>query len=570
MNATKVFIILILLNLSANSLYAQTTKDDPSLLALYNRSIKAIRMPSFLPTVDSLLQEARSKKDIKFEGYALSSITTYYSLMNDSAKFIDAFNKEFDFYLAHNETSKAWGSSNKISLFFINHRNNLPEALRQAYRLLDKATQLNDLTGKGYSYYNIARCFRAQKEYDNALQFYRQAHEIGKQIKNPTLEIKSGLGVTYILRVQESYTSADSVCISIPPYIEKWEQNKGFHNPLFRGLQLIEQTYIDIFLNRKEAAAQHLRQAEIESALAEQANETGMKSDITQLQAAYAAKYGRYDEAEKGLLTLIGIRRELDDKRIAIYYKQLADLYEEHDEKDKAIEAYKLYIASNDSIRLEESAQALNRLRTQYEVKELKMQNQLDEQRIRTTRLRFIFALCGCFLLLILLGILFIHYRIIRRKNEALYRQIVERQEMERNKKETKQIIPDADSEKTKPTAEQILFNNLNNLLDERPELLADEELGREQLSKLLATNTTYLHSAIRSCANDTVNGYLNRLRVRKIGQLLQLSPELSLEALRTDYGFSSHTTFYRFFRQEYGMSPSEFRRCVQNSIVEK
>lgn len=141
---------------------------------------------------------------------------------------------------------------------------------------------------------------------------------------------------------------------------------------------------------------------------------------------------------------------------------------------------------------------------------------------------------------------------------------------MERNKKETKQIIPDADPEKTKPTAEQILFNNLNNLLDERPELLADEELGREQLSKLLATNTTYLHSAIRSCANVTVNGYLNRLRVRKIGQLLQLSPELSLEALRTDYGFSSHTTFYRFFRQEYGMSPSEFRRCVQNSIVEK
>jgi YesN/AraC family two-component response regulator len=115
-----------------------------------------------------------------------------------------------------------------------------------------------------------------------------------------------------------------------------------------------------------------------------------------------------------------------------------------------------------------------------------------------------------------------------------------------------------------KQAEEQKLFESLNRLLKRHPELLSDENLGRDRLAKLLGTNTTYLHSAIRKYADFTVTGYLNRLRVQKISEAMQSYSSISIEGLRVKYGFSTHTTFYRYFKREYGVSPAAFRRSVQ------
>lgn len=116
----------------------------------------------------------------------------------------------------------------------------------------------------------------------------------------------------------------------------------------------------------------------------------------------------------------------------------------------------------------------------------------------------------------------------------------------------------------------QTLFARIEELLHTHHELLADEKLDREKLAKLLSTNTTYLHSAIRQCADMAVNGYLNRIHVQEIGKRLQESPgsSPSFEILRAEYGFSTYTTFYRTFRSEFGMSPTEYLdRAAQESL---
>ncbi len=115
-----------------------------------------------------------------------------------------------------------------------------------------------------------------------------------------------------------------------------------------------------------------------------------------------------------------------------------------------------------------------------------------------------------------------------------------------------------------KQAEEKKLFESLNRLLGKHPELLSDEKLGRERLAKLLGTNTTYLHSAIRKYTDYTVTEYLNHLRIQKIREAMLSLSSISIEGLRIKYGFSTHTTFYRYFKGEYGVSPADFRRSVQ------
>jgi AraC-like DNA-binding protein len=43
-------------------------------------------------------------------------------------------------------------------------------------------------------------------------------------------------------------------------------------------------------------------------------------------------------------------------------------------------------------------------------------------------------------------------------------------------------------------------------------------------------------------------------------GNLLLEASEISIDAVGEDSGFSSRSTYYRLFRDYYGMSPSEFR----------
>ncbi|MDR0231079.1 MAG: helix-turn-helix transcriptional regulator [Dysgonamonadaceae bacterium] len=243
----------------------------------------------------------------------------------------------------------------------------------------------------------------------------------------------------------------------------------------------------------------------------------------------------------------------------------------------RAEESYSVIIKAferNDSIvQLENSAQ-LDEIRIQYEVdKHIAEKEHLHNY--------LFFALGGCILLAILLGIWMHYSRIVTKKNRGLYRQIKEqdrlKDELDIISKQYEQLIQSlpATGEHELNAADEIVNLQSNKqqrqlvscmheyLLKDRAFVNSDIDI--DQIAPKLATNRTYLFDAIKAVTGKTPMEYVNCLRLEEAKRLLDHS-DLTIETIIAECGFSSLRTFYRLFSNYYRITPSEYRKIATTS----
>lgn len=85
-------------------------------------------------------------------------------------------------------------------------------------------------------------------------------------------------------------------------------------------------------------------------------------------------------------------------------------------------------------------------------------------------------------------------------------------------------------------------------------------EVNRQELAERLGTNLTYLTDAVRKGAGKGVREYIVDLRLKYAARMLVEEPSLSVEHIAMEAGFNSRSTFFRVFRNYFGMSPNEYR----------
>lgn len=88
--------------------------------------------------------------------------------------------------------------------------------------------------------------------------------------------------------------------------------------------------------------------------------------------------------------------------------------------------------------------------------------------------------------------------------------------------------------------------------------LFCNPNLTLNDLALALGTNRTYL-SKWFSLNNTNFYNYINALRVVYAATLLEKS-DVTIGQVQFESGFSSRTTFYKYFMQHYQCSPSEYR----------
>ncbi len=99
--------------------------------------------------------------------------------------------------------------------------------------------------------------------------------------------------------------------------------------------------------------------------------------------------------------------------------------------------------------------------------------------------------------------------------------------------------------------------------------LYLNSELNLAELSRQVGSNETYVSAAINSVMGINFSTYINRYRIRDAKQLL-LDPryESQWNEIYAACGFNSRSSFYRIFKQEVGLSPSEYRSVARETTA--
>lgn len=221
----------------------------------------------------------------------------------------------------------------------------------------------------------------------------------------------------------------------------------------------------------------------------------------------------------------------------------------------KGMEAAAIYDGltdAKDSLNAENTNNQLNEMSTLYGLDKEKLEH-------RNTQ-NILYGAIVCIMLLVAFSIgTIIYLRHLREKNKKLF---ARNEELEKARQQIEAINEAKSPDKME--ADELLYQRLCRLMKEE-KLFKNCDINRDILSNALGTNFTYLADAIRKYADGiTINDFINQHRLRYAAQLFNKNSSLTLNEISFESGFNSYKTFYRLFREMYGVSPSVYQQIAR------
>ena len=103
------------------------------------------------------------------------------------------------------------------------------------------------------------------------------------------------------------------------------------------------------------------------------------------------------------------------------------------------------------------------------------------------------------------------------------------------------------------------LYNQICQLMDER-QLFRNSELKVQDVAAEIGTNVRYVTKSIKLSSNLTFTQFVNQYRVGYAKRLLRQQADRKIIDIYTEAGFASENSFFRAFRTETGLTPTEWR----------
>ena len=87
-----------------------------------------------------------------------------------------------------------------------------------------------------------------------------------------------------------------------------------------------------------------------------------------------------------------------------------------------------------------------------------------------------------------------------------------------------------------------------------------NEPLDREVLAAIAGFSIPHFHRVFTAHVGESAISYVRRLRLERAGRKLRMGAvDITEVALAT--GYDTHAAFSKAFKQQFGLSPSEFRQ---------
>ena len=87
-----------------------------------------------------------------------------------------------------------------------------------------------------------------------------------------------------------------------------------------------------------------------------------------------------------------------------------------------------------------------------------------------------------------------------------------------------------------------------------------NEPLDRETLASVAGFSIPHFHRVFIAHVGESAISYVRRLRLERAGQKLRMGA-VDITEVALAAGYDSHAAFSKAFKQQFGVSPSEFRQ---------
>lgn len=442
---------------------------------------------------------------------------------------------------------------------------NYDEALKYAQKFYNKAKNKKNNSGLVASLLTMGKAYEGLGILDKAEISFRESIAIADERIDHAMKGESYSFLVDMLNGQKRYNDALMVSKEFEIYLKRIDAYNGeLKNLCFLNYLGYASSYTQ--LGQLNLARKYISEAE-DFPVAD--TDLGMYS-VENERFSLLLEEGKYTEAEKSLDKLESILEDGGSYAQAIskIKEARADLYFRWKKYDKAVYAYKAYIVCKDSLQRVEMAAKLNTLRTQYEVDKLEIQKEEQKRTFRNTVILLVVVLV---LLCVIITIIVLNGRKLRAKNRSLHNRIREQDKIEESNRlirtelaQNNISVISEDEEKGK-LAE--LYLKLTDLM-KNPVVFTDPNINRKIIADKLGTNEKYVFDTIHEYYNMSISDYITNLRLNYARHLLaHPSEQRNIETIVLDSGFNSRSTFYRLFKEHYGMTPAEFRDLVAKSL---
>jgi AraC family transcriptional regulator len=87
-----------------------------------------------------------------------------------------------------------------------------------------------------------------------------------------------------------------------------------------------------------------------------------------------------------------------------------------------------------------------------------------------------------------------------------------------------------------------------------------DEPLTREALAGIAGFSVPHFHRIFTAQLGENIASYVRRVRLERAGRKLRMGA-VNITQVALAAGYETHTAFSRAFKQQYGLTPSQFRQ---------
>ena len=413
-------------------------------------------------------------------------------------------------------------------------------------------------------YNSLGTLYHAIGDYERAIRFYRLADDLNKNDELAfKVQINTSISLTRLQRFEEA----------INGYNKALELAEQIGDSLDISAVLYNIGNLQLQAESPERAKPYFERS---MAIAELINHPYGKLSNLIGQGVAELQLDQFDASLELLLNSLKIAEESDltsEKRhifdlLSILYGEMQDDDLQQVFADRTQQLANSLLSTEDQLEILRLASTLE-LDIQQSITNQK-ETELEQLRIRNTWFTLLFSL------LLLTSLSFtVYYRKRNAKFSSLYKELQQKEVPQTPpethtppitqttpKTHTTSNVTEVDDGPDQDSKMEEIYKSILHQLEEE-ELYKNADLSLQDLASAIGSNNRYVSEAINHVSNAGFYDLVNRYRVDHALRILSnyKKDEISTFEIMERSGFRNSATFYRVFKKEIGMTPSQYRR---------